>query len=163
LHTRYVHGELMKADSIKFADSVAFHTPKGKILYAGGGIMPDVFIPIDTVGYTSYFAEVRNRGLMYSFAFQYADQNRPKLSGYKEIEQLEKYLDNIKLLDDFVNFASKKGVAAKPKEIQISKELILTQVKAYIARDILDNAGFYPIISRIDNTLQKAIVVLNKE
>jgi carboxyl-terminal processing protease len=163
LHTRYVHGELMKADSIKFADSLAFHTPKGKILYAGGGIMPDVFIPIDTMGYTSYFAEVRNRGLMYSFAFQYADQNRAKLSGYKDIDQLEKYLDNIKLLDDFVNFSSKKGIVAKPKEIQVSKEIILTQVKAYIARDILDNAGFYPIISRIDNTLQKAVEIINKE
>jgi carboxyl-terminal processing protease len=163
LHTRYMHGELMKADSIRFADSIAYHTPKGKILYAGGGIMPDVFIPIDTIGYTTYYAEVRNRGLMYGFAFEYADQNRTKLSEYKDIEHLEKYLDNIHLLDAFVNFASKKGVAVKSKEIQISRELILTQVKAYIARDILDNAGFYPIISRIDNTLQKAIQVLKKE
>jgi len=122
-----------------------------------------VFIPIDTTGYTSYFAEIRNRGLMYSFAFQYADQNRAKLSGYKDIEQLEKYLDNIKILDDFVSFATKKGIAAKPKEITVSKEIILTQVKAYIARDILDNAGFYPIISRIDNTLQKAVEIINKE
>jgi carboxyl-terminal processing protease len=163
LHTRYLHGELMKADSIHFKDSIAYHTPKGKILYAGGGIMPDVFIPIDTIGYTTYFAEIRNRGLMYYFAFEYADQNRAKLSEYKEVAVLEKYLDSQKLLDAFIRFASKKGVTAKPKEIQISKELIITQIKAYIARDILDNAGFYPIISRIDNTLQKAVQILNKE
>jgi carboxyl-terminal processing protease len=163
LHTRYLHGELMKADSIRFTDSIAYHTPKGKILYAGGGIMPDIFIPIDTIGYSGYLAEIRNRGLMYSFAFEYADLNRTKLSEYKNVEQLEKYLDNLKLLEAFVSFAAKKGVPARPKEIQISKELIITQVKAYIARDILDNAGFYPIISRIDNTLQKAVQVLSRE
>lgn len=163
LHKRYLHGELMKSDSIRFTDSIAYHTPKGKILYAGGGIMPDIFIPIDTIGYTPYFAEIRNRGLIYNFAFEYTDQNRTKLNEYKTVEELEKYLDKLKLLDAFVSFASKKGVNSKPKEIQISKELIITEVKAYIARNILDNAGFYPIISRVDATLQKAVSVLKKE
>lgn len=160
IHERYLHGEMEQADSIHFADTAVYRTPKGKILHGGGGIMPDVFIPLDTAGYSDYFGEVRNRGLIYNFAFTYTDQNRSKLTALKDLEALDKYLDHQKILDHFVQFAAKKGVPPKPKDIKVSGFIIETQLKAYIARNIFDNDGFYPIISRIDNTLEKAVDLL---
>jgi carboxyl-terminal processing protease len=163
LHERYINGEFQEADSIKFADSLKHITPGGKIVYGGGGIMPDIFIPIDTAGLTPYYMQVRNRGLIYRFAFEYSDQNREKLNKYKNYTEISKYLDSQNLLKEFIAYASKAGIKKNQKEIDISAHILLTQTKAYIARNIMDNDGFYPILKDIDNTLLTAIEYLTEK
>ncbi len=162
LHSRYINGEFMEADSIQFADSLKFVTPGGKVVYGGGGIMPDVFVPIDTIGITNYFRQVRNKGLMYRFAFEYVDKNRAKLIDYPNAEDIEAFLDSQNLLASFVDYASENGVPRNAKDLLESKHIIHTEIKAYIARNIIDNKGFYPIWNNIDYTFNQAIEYLSK-
>ncbi len=162
LNKRYNHGEFENADSIKFADSLKFVTPGGKIVYGGGGIMPDIFVPMDTTGISPYFNKVRNLGLIYRFAFDYADKNREKLHKYKTAAELTEYLDKTAYYKEFLDYSNVKGAPQNPTDLKVSGELIKIQIKAYIARNTIDNEGFYPIIQEIDNTLLKAIEVIQK-
>jgi carboxyl-terminal processing protease len=162
LNIRYQNGEMESSDSIKFADSLKFVTPGGKVVYGGGGIMPDIFVPLDTAGISDYYVEVRNKGLLYRFALDYSDANRKELSRLKTPEEFRKVLNRTGILQKFVVFAAKNGVRERTNQIRISRELLNTQLIAYIARNFLDNKGFYPIIQDIDNTLQKAVEVLEK-
>jgi carboxyl-terminal processing protease len=162
LSARYNHGEFLQRDSIVFADSLKFKTSGGRIVYGGGGIMPDIFVPMDTSGYTNYFGEIRNRGLIYRFALEYSDKHRDKLSKMKSLDESLSYLNKENVLKQFIVFASKNGVPLNKKEYDISKEIIEVQLKAYIVRNIFDNEGFYPVIEKIDNTLQVAIKELKK-
>jgi carboxyl-terminal processing protease len=160
LNVRIEHGELAVPDSIHFADSLKFTTPGGKIVYGGGGIMPDVFVPVDTTGRSSYFLAVRP--LIYRFALKYTETNRADLMKYTEAGEMEKYLDKQALLDQFTDFASKNGVRKDAEGLKLSGNVIHTQIKAYIARNILDTKGFYPIWKKLDTTLKYAIEYLNK-
>ncbi len=157
LQTRYMNGEFEKEDSIQFNDSLKYTTPGGKIVYGGGGIMPDVFVPMDTTGVTHYFRQVRNKGLIYRYAFEYTDKNRSELEKYENVKDLRAYLEEQNLFDNFLKFANKNNVPPNQQEINESKHLIYTEILAYIARNILDNAGFYPIWQEIDATLKEAI------
>lgn len=159
---RYEHGEFMEKDSIHFADSLKFVTPGGKVVYGGGGIMPDIFVPVDTLGVTKYLSTVVRKGLVYKFAFDYFDKNREKLLQIPSANQLTAYLDKQNILNKFIDYASKNGVKPNAKDITTSRQILTTQVKATIARNVLDNDGFYPIIRDIDNTLQIAIEEINK-
>ncbi len=163
IHERFLNGELESADSIKFADSLKYVTPGGKIVYGGGGIMPDVFVPLDTTGITPYFNKVRNLGLIYRFAFDYTDAHRTKLEKLTTASQINKYLDKTNYFNEFVSYAGKNGVKPSAADIRISRQIIAVQIKAYIGRNIIDNAGFYPIIRQIDNTLQKAEDIFRAE
>ena len=160
LNNRYIRGEFIVEDSIHLNDSLRYITPGGKIVFGGGGIMPDIFVPIDTTGVTNYLVDVRNRGLLYSFALKYADDNRTTLEKLVNPEEFVKHLNKRNVLDAFIKFASIKGVPEVPGEIITSEEILKTQLYAYIARNIIDNKGFYPIIKNIDNTLLEAIKVL---
>jgi carboxyl-terminal processing protease len=163
IQNRFNHGEFIIADSIKFADSLKYVTPGGKIVYGGGGIMPDIFVPYDTIGVTPYLDQVRNRGLIYRYAFVYTDNNRAILNKYTNYREIESYLDKQDLLEKFVDYAVSNGVKKNVEEIIISEKIILTQLKAYIARNIIDNPGYYPIIQEIDLTLQKGIEIMASE
>ncbi|MBA7562978.1 hypothetical protein ES708_04631 [subsurface metagenome] len=163
LHVRFINGEFSEVDSIKFADSLKYTTPGGNVVYGGGGIMPDIFVPIDTTAITPYYMEVRNRGLIYRFAFEYADRNREKLNQFENPIKISEYLDKQDLLKIFITYVAKKGIKKKHKEIDVSAHILLTQIKAYIARNIMDNDGFYPIFKDIDNTLQAAIEYLSEK
>jgi carboxyl-terminal processing protease len=158
---RYASGEFLESDSINFSDSLKYYTPSGKIVYGGGGIMPDIFIPMDTSHVTRYFMNIRNRGLIYRYAFEYTDRERERLNQFTNYKELDNYLTGENLLNRFVSYAEKNGVSRNSGEIKESEILILTQLKAYIARNILDNEGFYPIFHRIDNTLQETIKYLD--
>jgi carboxyl-terminal processing protease len=163
IQNRYDRGEFVVADSIKFADSLKFVTPGGNIVYGGGGIMPDLFVPFDTIGVTPYLNQVRNRGLIYRYAFFYTDNNRAVLSQYTNPREISAYLDKQDLLTKFVNYAELHGVKKNVEDIILSEKIIMTQLKAYIARNIIDNSGYYPIIQEIDQTLQKGIEILASE
>jgi carboxyl-terminal processing protease len=161
LNERFNHGEFEVSDSIQFADSLKFTTPGGKTVYGGGGIMPDKFVPVDTTMLSPYLAKVR--ALIYRFALKYTEDNRDKLKQFTESGELEKYLDKQALLDQFVSFAEANKVKKDPAGLKTSGKIIHTQLKAYIARNILDNKGFYPIWEEIDTTLRYAIDYLGKK
>lgn len=163
LFERYSHGEFFNADSIKFADSLKYFTPSGRVVYGGGGIMPDVFLPSDTTDITPYFSQLTRRGLIYRYAFDYADKNRTNLTKFTSASDLEAYMDKQGLLQKFLQFAEKEGLKRNEQEIAKSSLIIHTQLKAYIARNILDNEGFYPIIKAIDNTLLKSIELISDQ
>jgi carboxyl-terminal processing protease len=161
LNDRYVRGEeFVQSDSLYIPDSLRFTTPGGKVVYGGGGIMPDKFIPLDTTGVSSYFTKVRNAGLIYRFALKFTDDNRSKLLQFTETGELENYLDKQAILDKFVKFAENNGINRDDKGLKISGDIMNLQIKAYIARNILDNKGFYPIWENIDTTLKYAIEFL---
>jgi carboxyl-terminal processing protease len=158
LSTRYSRHEFENSDSIHFDKLLKFTTPGGKIVYGGGGIMPDKFVPYDTLGFSPYFLKIRP--LIYQFALNYADRQRESLKIFIDPKELEKYLDKQGLLNQFIDFTAKKSVKADPEGIKISGNSINIQLKAYIARNILDNKGFYPIWEQLDTTLKYAIEYL---
>ncbi len=122
--------------------------------------MPDIFVPIDTLGVSDYYLDIRNQGLLYRFSLNYSDDNRKVLSTIKTPAEFVKYLDKQNVLRKFIDFAEKQGVKEKPKDLKISERILKVQLDAYIARNFLDNDGFFPIIQEIDNTLEKAIETL---
>lgn len=154
---RAIHGEFEKKDSIRYQDTVKYHTLSGRVVYGGGGIMPDYFVPADTSGYSPYYSKVTQKSLVYQFALDYADQNRKELSELKTPGQFEKLLDQRNILQQFIRFAEKKGVKPNNDDLKTSSKVIDTQLKAYIARNIIGEDGFYPIIREIDKTLLEAI------
>jgi carboxyl-terminal processing protease len=154
---RWIHGEFEHQDSIKFDDSQRFVTPGGKVVYGGGGIMPDIFVPMDTTGGSEYYRKVTNLGLMYRFAFYYTDRNRSSLEGFTTAKEIEAYLDKQDLMPQFIKWAAEKGVPPDYKDIKTSELNIHKTIKAYIARNLIDNDGFYPIIADLDQALKVAI------
>ncbi len=159
---RYNNNEFFSADSIHFADSLKFTTPKGKIVYGGGGIMPDVFIPMDTLDVTKYFMEVSGRNILYRYTIEYADSHREELNKVQTIADLKALLDADKnLLSDFVKYAAKQGVKPVQRDIARSRLLIESQLRAYIGRNtVLEDNGFYSNIIPIDKVLQTSIDIL---
>jgi len=160
--SRYLHGEFEVADSIQFADSLKYYTVGGRTVYGGGGIMPDIFVPLDTNGITPYLQQVSRRNLIYRFAFNFTDQHRKETRGLKDFTSVDRFLNKFDLLSDFIKFAEQNGVPKNEKEISISKKILDAQVKATIARNIIDNEGFYPYIRNIDETLLKAIGLMEQ-
>jgi carboxyl-terminal processing protease len=139
MNTRLTHGEFEVSDSIHFADSLKFTTPGGRVVYGGGGIM-----------------------LIYRFAMKYTETNRETLKKFTESGEMEKFLDRQALLDQFVQYAAANGIKKDPSGLKTSGNIIHIQLEAYIARNILDNKGFYPIWEQIDTTLKYAIEFLKK-
>jgi carboxyl-terminal processing protease len=154
---RAIHGEFQQADSIQFSDSLKYTTLAGRTVYGGGGIMPDFFIPADTLGFSDFYSKITQKGLVYQFALDFADSNRKILSKLTNTADFETYFQNKNVLNQFVTFAAQKGVKASNGDLKTSARIIDTQVKAYIARNILGDEGFFPIIKSIDNVLLEAI------
>ena len=161
---RFNRNEFFSADSIHFADSLRYTTPKGKVVYGGGGIMPDVFVPLDTLNITKYFSEVAGRNILYRYTIEYADTHRKELDAAKNISQLEMLLDgDTELFANFVRYADRQGVAPNWEDISRSRDIMEAQLRAYIARnsDLEDNA-FYYFIYPIDKTVLQAIKELEQ-
>ncbi len=151
-------------DSIYFADSLSFTTPGGKIVYGGGGIMPDIYVPFDTTGLSTYLTELVSKGIIDQFAFDYTDKNRKSLNEHKNFPVFnEKFTIDDKIFYEFISYAENKGVKRDDKGLKISKNIILFQLKALIARHIFNSKGYYPVIHNIDNTFQKALEIMNDE
>jgi carboxyl-terminal processing protease len=159
---RFMSGELDNPDSIHFADSLKFKTPKGKIVYGGGGIMPDVYVPIEKDSTLRYYNQIVNKGLLYQFAFDYTDTYRKELEKNKSFNEFDK---NFRITDeiyhDFISYAVKKGVKHEGVNLVSSDSRAKILLKAYIGRNILDNAGFYPLLNSIDPAFLKALKILD--
>lgn len=159
---RYEHGELFSADSIHYKDTTVYKTKSGRIVYGGGGIMPDIFVGRDTSLYTPYFNQVVNRAYTYQFAYQYTDKHRKELSRYTDWQELERHLKEANWMNEFVNFAKAKGVEPNPQQLAKSQPLLERLVNAYIVRNILNDKGFFPLFERDDEITKKAIQVLSE-
>lgn len=155
---RYNRGEMFSLDSIKFDESLQFTTLNGRKVYGGGGIMPDIFVPNDTSGITSYYINIANAGLLQKFAFDYVDTNREALKSTASVAELLRSLpsDDV-LLRQFVNFAARNGVQARWYYINISHDLIVNQLKALIARDALGYNAYFEIVNRMDSNVLRAV------
>ncbi len=160
---RFLDGELENPDSIKFPDSLKYKTPGGKTVYGGGGIMPDLYIPIENDSSLRYYNICVNKGLVYQWAFDYTDRNRAHLQQYKDIDRFDRTFSiNDGLYQEFIRYTETKGVKRPKGNLQKSDHYLRTLIKAYIARNILDNEGFYPILNTIDPAIQKAIEEANR-
>lgn len=161
---RFNRNEFFSADSIHFADSLRYTTPKGKIVYGGGGIMPDIFVPLDTLNITKYYSEVNGRNILYRYTIDYSDRNRKALKSAKSLGDLKALLDNDKsLFPDFIRYAERQGVKPVWSQINRSREIMEAQLRAYISRNSeLEENAFYYFIYPIDRTILRAIEELNK-
>jgi carboxyl-terminal processing protease len=161
--TRYEHGEFFSQDSIKQDESHIYYTSLGRPVYGGGGIMPDIFVPQDTTGVTSYFSMAVNRGLILQFAFQYTDQNRQALQKYETSEDMLKYLKKQNILEKFARFAETKGLKRRNILMYKSQKLFERNLYGNIIYNMLDMEDYLKYLNQQDPTVLKALEVLEKE
>lgn len=159
---RFATGELVSADSIHFSDSLQYVTPGGRIVYGGGGIMPDIFVGLDTAGASEYLSIVSYRGILNQFGFDYADTHRKDLANFEDYKEFERDFDVDKsMFDNFVSYAEEKGVTPDIGGINLSKEVLKLRIKAYIARNIWGNDGFYSIMTDDDKVIREALISIS--
>lgn len=159
--TRYEHGEFFSKDSIKLNENLKYYTSLGRTVYGGGGIMPDVFVPQDTTGISSYLIEVSNKGLILQFSFQYSDRNRQKLSECKDETEMLKYLRRQGILEQFIRYADSKGVKRRNLLINRSRKLLERNLYGNIIYNILGRQEYIRYINHSDATVLKALEILN--
>lgn len=159
---RFEHGEFEVADSIHFPDSLKYETPNGRIVYGGGGIMPDVFIPWDSTMFSDYYVELRRKGVVNDFSLKFVDNHRGEMfEKYPTLDAFSKdFVIDDEIIGQFKALAEKEGVAFDEKGWEASEELITLQIKALIARTLWDVSAFYEIMSGIDNEFKKAVNLL---
>jgi carboxyl-terminal processing protease len=163
-YNRVMHDELSQSDSIQFNEELKYHTLNGRIVFGGGGIMPDIFVPIDTTEITPFLSAIASKNLLYHFAFDYSDKNRNELNqNANNAEELEAYLNKINIIAQFLEYIKEKEVKYNHNEFKQSEQLLNTQLCAYISRNIIGNSGFYQVILKDDNTVKKAIELLNED
>lgn len=161
LNERYKHGEMISGDSITAGDSLAYLTPAGRKVFGGGGIMPDIFIPVDTSGYSPYISEIVSKGIINRFAFDFVDSRREKLkSSYPSALEFSNRFSIEGVLKDFTKFAEKEGVKFRKVEFETSSSIITNQLLALMARALYGNDGYYAISNKNDKSIIKALELL---
>ena len=163
-YERYENGELFHPDSIHFADSLKFTTPKGKTVYGGGGIMPDVYVPLVDDSTEYYFNRIANTGVLYQYAFDYTDKHRAQLQRYQTVEAFDRsFAVSDAMFDELVKRAGEKGIKGNDEQKRVARREANTLLKAYVARNLFDDEGFYPIYAPMDEILQRALEELRGE
>ena len=162
LLTRYEHGEFFSADSIKQDETEVYHTRLGRPVYGGGGIMPDIFVPQDTTGMTSYFRMAANRGLIIRYTFDYTDQNRSTLQKYDTPEKMEAYLKGQNLLNKFAAWAEKKGLKRRNNLMMKSRRLFEMSLYGNTIYNMLGMEAYVEYLNESDKTVLKAVEILEK-
>jgi carboxyl-terminal processing protease len=161
---RYENGELQVRDSIHFNDSLKYVTPEGKVVYGGGGIMPDVFIPLEKDKKWIYYNKLATKGLIFKYAFEYTDRNRKQLKKYDTFEKFDSEFEtDNSFFNKFLKYAEDKGVMTDTDGLEYSSDRIKILLKAYIARNLFDDKGFYPIYLRIDDAFNKSLEIFSEE
>ena len=162
LINRYEHGEFFTQDSIKQDESIAYQTKNGRTVYGGGGIMPDIFVPQDTAGYTSYYAAVAKMGLFTRFPFEYTDKNRQTLAEYTSMEELLQYLKSQDLMEQFVQHATSKGIKRRNNLIRQSRTLMEEILYGNVIYNVLGMEEYVKYLNLSDPVVLKAVEVLDK-
>lgn len=158
LLSRYQHGEFFSQDSIKHTGP-AYHTSIGRVVYGGGGITPDIFVPEDTIGITSYFKEASMSGLILQFAFVYTDDNRLKLNNFSEMMELSDYLVKQNTVDKFATYADKHGLQRRNLMIKKSHNLLERYINSRIIYNIMDEQDWIEYLNIDDNVIKAALNV----
>ncbi len=156
LMSRYEHGEFFSQDSIKHTGP-KYHTSNGRVVYGGGGITPDIFVPEDTTGFTSYYKQATMSGLILQFAFTYTDDNRPKLNNFKEMMELADYLKKQNLVDKFATYANDKGLKRRNLMIRKSHYLLDRFINSRIIYNMLDEQAWLEYVNEDDATIREAL------
>tara|TARA_B100001250_G_C19332433_1_gene585331 strand:- start:107 stop:625 length:519 start_codon:yes stop_codon:yes gene_type:complete len=161
-YERFASGEMYSADSIKFNDSLIFKTDKGREVYGGGGIMPDYFVPLDTAENSSYMTRLFNTNSVAEYSLVYADNHRSEL----EKMSLQQFINNFKvsdgMLDELAQIGEQNNVKPNAKQLDKSKDLMKIYLKAFIARNIWSNEGFYPVFNEQNEIFQKALTLMDE-
>ena len=160
--TRYEHGEFFSKDSIKLNKEERYSTALGRAVYGGGGIMPDIFVPQDTTGISSYLMEVDNKGLIRQFCFQYTDNHRSKLNEFDTTDKLIQYLRQQGFINQFIRFADSKGVKRRNLLIHKSRKVLERSLYGNIIYNIMGIENYIRYFNEDDTTVQKAMEVLKK-
>jgi len=159
---RFERGEFYNADSVHLQDSTLYFTKSGRVVYGGGGIMPDIFVGRDTTLNTPYYNRCVNLAYTYQFAYRYTDAHRKQLSLFKDWKALEKHLLGANWLPEFIAFAKEKGIEPDKAQIEKSRPLLTRLINAYIVRNILGDEGFFPLFERDDEITKKAVEVMSR-
>jgi len=162
LEERFMNEEFLHPDSIHFNDSLKYYTTGGRVVYGGGGIMPDFFVPADTTGVNNLFRAAIQRNGLYNFSLNYSDKNRKILSVHKDVKSLVAALERQQVFNQFMNHIATQGIKYSPRELIEARDLIKMQLHAYISRNILGDQGLYPILLEKDKTVLKAVEELKK-
>lgn len=165
LYERHERGELVHADSIHFPDSLKYLTPAKRTVYGGGGIMPDVFVPWDSTQFTDYYSNLIRKGVFNRFTLEYTNNNRKKL--LKEFTDIGVYKSGFDvdegMMKAFLKMAEEEAVEWNEEQFKQSELTIRYQIKALVARNLWDMGAYYQVMTPIDETLQRALEILNKE
>ncbi len=165
LTKRFNHGEFVSADSIRFPDSLKFYTPSKRVVYGGGGIMPDVFVPLDTMATSKYYTDILRKGLMNDFVIVYMEKNREVLrSQYPDLNTFrDNFIIDDKFLAEFTDFAATKEVPLDSDGLQKSGTEIKHVLRGLFARNLFDVSAYFEIISPIDHELMRAVEVMHED
>ena len=161
LVARYKHGEFFSQDSIKHTGP-AYHTRNGRVVYGGGGITPDIFVPEDTLGVTSYYRMASMSGLILQYAFVYTDDNRLKLNNFTEMMALAEYLDKQNLVDQFATYADKHGLQRRNLMIRKSHHLLQRYLYSRVIYNIMDEDDWIQYLNLDDKVVKKALEVFRR-
>jgi carboxyl-terminal processing protease len=161
---RYNNGEYFSQDSIHLDDSVKYYTKiNNRVVYGGGGIMPDVFVPYDTVAMTGYYRELVRNGIFNRYVLNYVDRNRADLK--RQFPKFQEYKDEFmvdeSMIKEFAEFGAKEGVNINDKELNTSAGTISIQLKALIARDLFDVSEYFEIVNSRDSAFNKALEIIS--
>ena len=159
IYERYAHGEMTSADSMKVDTTSVFYTMKGRRVYGGGGIIPDVFVPMDTTKATKFFVQCNKKATTVRFASAMFDKYKGELADIDDFDRLKTYLNSLALDQQFLDFASKvDGIKAEKGEWENSKEYMMPQINALVGRySRLDDEAFHRFYLPIDDTIQAAL------
>lgn len=156
--TRYETGEMFNADSIHFADSLKYVTPGGKIVYGGGGIMPDIYVPLENDSSRYFFNKMANSGILFQYAFDYADSHRKEIMRYGDaIKFNEDFVFTDAMFNELMCRTEEKKISGTAEDKAKARELTEPLFKAYVARDVFGDEAFYLLYQPMDDILQKAI------
>ena len=163
-YSRYTTGEMFNIDSIHFADSLKYITPEGRIVYGGGGIMPDIYVPLENDSSHYFFNKMANSGILFQYAFDYADAHRKKILSYGDVKNFDKkFVFTDAMFDELMRRAEEKKITGNKADKDKARELSEPLFKAYVARDVFGDEAFYVLYEPIDEILQEAISKLKAE
>ena len=160
---RYSSGEIYNQDSMKASnDTIKYYTVGNRVVYGGGGIMPDIFVPYDTTYNSSYYTKLVNSSILYDFAFKYADEHRQLFNSFGSYKKADEYLKREFLFDQVLDFAEAKNIKRNQSQAERSKKKITQLVRSYILRNIYGDNAFYEVFHEDDPVVREAMKALKR-